>query len=82
MEVQATRRGGYGPTRSVLGAIITAPALLSIRKGLGSLSLNFYLGLSLRSPRETTNHPFPTYVLGPGQSSLIYSRFALKTILL
>ena len=62
--------------------MVTAPALPSVRNGLGSLSLNFYLGLSLRSPRETPNHPFPTYILGPGQSSLIYSRLALKTMLL
>lgn len=77
-----SRRGGYRSTRSVLGAFVTAPALPSVRNALGSLSLNFYLGLSLRSPRETPNHPFPTYILGPGQSSLIYSRLALKTMLL
>ena len=82
MEPQATRREGYRSTRSVQGAVVTAPALPSVRNGLGSLSLNFYLGLSLRSPRETPNHPFPTYILGPGQSSLIYSRLALKTMLL
>lgn len=59
----------------MLGSMVTAPVLHSAWNGLGSPSLDIYLGSSPRSLRErTSNYPFPPHLLGLGQLLLICPR--------